>query len=117
MQFHWENLARGALGMAFLLGICYLLSNNRRAINWRLVGFAMLAQVCFYLGVTQVGFVNAFFDFLSRGFVKMIDVEIESTRLLFANLIEIRPDSWGFVFVFRVLPTIVFFSVLSAVLY
>src|SRR5262245_57060381 len=77
----------------------------------------MIAQVCFFLGVTQVNFVNAFFDFLSRGFVKLIDVEIESTRLLFSNLIEIRPDSWGFVFVFRVLPTIVFFSVLSAVLY
>jgi concentrative nucleoside transporter, CNT family len=117
MQFHWENLARGIVGMTFLLGVCFLLSNNRRAINWKLVGFALIAQVAFYLGVTQVSFINAFFDFISRGFVKVIDVEIESTRLLFSNLIEIRPDSWGFIFVFRVLPTIVFFSVLSAVLY
>ncbi len=47
----------------------------------------------------------------------MIDVEIESTRLLFSNLIEVRPDSWGFVFAIRVLPTIIFFSALSSILY
>jgi len=47
----------------------------------------------------------------------MIDVEIESTRLIFSNLIEVRPDSWGFIFAVRVLPTIIFFSVLSSILY
>ena len=112
-----ENILRGALGMFFLIFICWLLSTDRRAINWKLVLIALVAMIAFYLGVTRVGFINGFFDFLSRAFVKMIEVEIESTRLLFANLVEVRPDSWGFIFAVRVLPTIIFFSALSAILY
>ena len=83
--------------MFFLIFICWLLSTDRRAINWKLVLIALVAMIAFYLGVTRVGFINGFFDFLSRAFVKMIEVEIESTRLLFANLVEVRPDSWGFI--------------------
>jgi len=117
MQSPIENVLRGMLGMAFLMFVCWLLSTNRKAINWKLVGIALVAMVAFYLGVTKVFFINAFFDFLSRAFVKMIDVEIESTRLLFSNLVENRPESWGFIFAVRVLPTIIFFSALSAILY
>ncbi len=112
-----NNLGRGALGMAFLIFLCYIFSNNRKAIDWKVVIYALIAMIAFYLGVTKVGFINGFFQFLSRAFVKMIDVEIESTRLIFSNLIEVRPDSWGFIFAVRVLPTIIFFSVLSSILY
>ncbi len=112
-----ENISRGLLGMLFLVFICWLLSNDRKAINWKLVLFSFIAMVAFYLGVTRVFAINAVFDFLSRAFVKMINVEIESTRLLFSNLVEVRPDSWGFIFAVRVLPTIIFFSALSSILY
>lgn len=112
-----ENILRGILGMFFLIFVCWLLSTNRKAIDWKLVLIALVAMICFYLGVTKVSFINAFFDFLSRAFVKVVDVEIESTRLLFSNLIEVRTDSWGFIFAVRVLPTIIFFSALSAILY
>src|SRR5688500_3262423 len=117
MSVQLVNILRGAFGMFFLMFVCWLLSTNRRAINWRLVIIALIAMICFYLGVTRVGFINGFFDFLSRAFVKVIEVEIESTRLLFSNLIEVRPDSWGFIFAVRVLPTIIFFSALSSILY
>jgi CNT family concentrative nucleoside transporter len=117
MSIQLMNILRGAFGMFFLIFICWLLSTNRKAINWRLVVIALIAMICFYLGVTRVGFINGFFDFLSRAFVKVIEVEIESTRLLFSNLIEVRPDSWGFIFAVRVLPTIIFFSALSSILY
>jgi concentrative nucleoside transporter, CNT family len=46
-----ENLGRGILGMAFLIGVCYALSNNRRAIDWKLVGIGLFAQVMFAMGV------------------------------------------------------------------
>src|SRR6476661_9312233 len=46
-----QNLGRGALGMAFLVFLCYLLSVNRSAINWKLVLFGILAQVMFAMGV------------------------------------------------------------------
>ncbi len=117
MSVQLINILRGALGMFFLIFVCWLLSTNRKAINWRLVMIALIAMIGFYLGVTRVGFINGFFDFLSRAFVKVVDVEIESTRLLFSNLIEVRPDSWGFIFAVRVLPTIIFFSALSSILY
>lgn len=117
MSVQLINLLRGAFGMFFLMFVCWLLSTNRKAINWRLVIIALIAMIGFYLGVTRVGFINGFFDFLSRAFVKVVDVEIESTRLLFSNLIEVRPDSWGFIFAVRVLPTIIFFSALSSILY
>ncbi len=56
-MLHWENIARGALGMTFLVLVCYLLSNNRRAINWKLVGLGICAQIMFAMGVldTQAG--------------------------------------------------------------
>ena len=117
MNVQLMNILRGALGMSFLMFICWLLSTNRKAIDWKLVIIAFAAMICFYLGVTKVGFINGFFDFLSRAFVKVVDVEIESTRLLFSNLIEVRPESWGFIFAVRVLPTIIFFSALSSILY
>src|SRR5687768_5134853 len=51
MQLHWDNLLRGALGMFFLIFVCFLLSNNKRAINWRLVLIGVFAQVMFAMGV------------------------------------------------------------------
>src|SRR5215216_5562306 len=46
-----ENLGRGAIGMFFLLFVCYLLSTNRKAINWRLIIIGVLAQIMFAMGV------------------------------------------------------------------
>lgn len=53
----WENIARGGLGMIFLIAVCYLLSNNRKAVNWKLVGIGIFAQIMFAMGVlhTQAG--------------------------------------------------------------
>lgn len=50
------NLGRGALGMAFLIFLCYLLSNNRKAIDWKLVLMGVLAQVMFAMGVLHTTF-------------------------------------------------------------
>lgn len=53
-----ENILRGALGMFFLIFICYLLSNNRRAISWKLVGMGIFAQVMFAMGVLHTTFMG-----------------------------------------------------------
>lgn len=133
MSFDIMNLLRGLLGMAFLMGVCYLLSNNRRAINWKLIGYSFAAMVLFYLGVYRFDPVTQFFEFLSRGFVAMINTAVDSTKLLFGNLVDpefalpvtdangqptgATAKGWGFLFFIRVLPTIIFFSALSAILY
>ncbi|HYK55485.1 MAG TPA: Na+ dependent nucleoside transporter N-terminal domain-containing protein, partial [Flavisolibacter sp.] len=46
-----QNLGRGSLGMFFLIVVCYFLSTNRGAINWKLVIFGVIAQVMFAMGV------------------------------------------------------------------
>src|SRR5688572_19224122 len=114
---NFENIGRGALGMFFLILVCYFFSNNRKAINWRLIIYCLVAMIMFYLGVTKVFFINDFFNFLSRGFVRVLDASVESTRLVFSNLIDVRPELWGFIFAVRVLPSIIFFSALSSILY
>ncbi len=62
MSTQLEHIARGTLGMVFLILVCYLLSNNRKAINWKLVGIGVFAQVMFAMGVlnTQVAGQPAF---------------------------------------------------------
>lgn len=51
MSSQFENISRGTLGMIFLILVCYLLSNNKRAVNWKLVGMGVFAQLMFAMGV------------------------------------------------------------------
>ena len=111
-----NNILRGTLGIVFLLAVAWLLSNNRRAINWRLVGSGMALQVVFALGVLKVPIVNKAFDAVASFFVVVLDFTKAGSAFLFGNIIE-RTDTFGYIFAFQVLPTVVFFSALSAALY
>lgn len=110
------NISRGALGMLFLIGVCYALSNNRKAIDWKLVGMGIFLQFVLAIGVLQVEFVRDFFEILSRAFVKLITLAHAGTDFLFGNLAN-PANGWGYVFAIQVLPNIVFFSALSSLLY
>lgn len=112
----WENLGRGALGMFFLVAVCFLLSNNRRSINWKLVVLGIVAQVCFALGILRVNFIKIIFSWLSKVFVDVINVGHKGTEFMFNSLADAQ-GSWGYIFAIQVLPIIIFFSALSAVLY
>ncbi len=110
------TILRGLLGIAFLLVVAWLLSNNRRAINWRLVGAGLGLQLIFALGVLRVPLVNRAFDAIAKFFVAILGFTKAGSTFIFGNLIE-RTDTFGYIFAFQVLPTVVFFSALSAVLY
>lgn len=110
------TLLRGLLGVAFLLGVAYILSNNRRAIKWRLVGAGMALQLVFAIGVLKVPIVNKIFDAIASFFVVILDFTKAGSSFIFGDLIT-RTDSFGYIFAFQVLPTVVFFSALSSVLY
>ncbi len=112
----WENLGRGVLGMFFLLLICWLFSNNRKAINWKLVGLGILAQICFALGVLKVNFIKIIFSWVSEKFVEVINIGHKGIEFMFGKLSD-PEGSWGFLFAVQVLPNIVFFAALSAILY
>ena len=112
----WVSLGRGALGMLFLLFVCFVFSNNRRAINWKLVAIGVVAQICFALGVLRVDFVKWFFEKVSKLFVDIINVGHKGTEFMFNKLADPLGE-WGYIFAVQVLPIIIFFSALSAMFY
>ncbi|MFZ9240256.1 MAG: NupC/NupG family nucleoside CNT transporter [Chitinophagaceae bacterium] len=119
MNFQWENLSRGLLGMLFLVGLCYVLSNNRKAINWRLVSMGIIAQIAFAIGVLSQGKYNFFrilIQWLSNQFVQVINLAHKGIEFMFGNLAD-ASGSWGYTFAIQALPNIIFFAALSALFY
>ena len=110
------SLARGALAIAVLLGICVLLSNNRKRIDWKLVGIGMGFQLTLALFLLKVPMVNLFFDQVAKIFTKVLNVSEAGAEFMFGNLVT-DLNTFGYIFAFKVLPTIVFFSALTAILY
>lgn len=111
-----NDLFRASLGVIVLLGICYLLSSNRKAINWRLVAIGMGLQVILALFILKVPGVSIVFDWISKGFTSVIAFTAAGSQFMFGNIVT-DMSSFGYIFAFQVLPTIVFFSALTAVLY
>ena len=58
--FSLNSLLRGSLGMLVLLGISILVSTNRKAINWRTVGFGLGAQLILAVAVLKIDFVHSY---------------------------------------------------------
>ena len=106
---------RGLAGIAALLALAFLFSQNRRAINWRLVGIGILLQLFFGFLITRVEAVKNIFAGVSSLFVKFLSYSSDGARFLFGELVNI--ETFGFIFAFQVLPTIIFFSTVTAGLY
>ncbi len=115
MGFFGE-LLRGGLGIVVLLGICYLASVDRKAIDWRLVGVGMLLQIILAVLILKVPGVSYIFDWLARGFQGILEFSGAGAEFMFGDLVA-KVDSFGYIFAFQVLPTIVFFSAFTAALY
>ena len=111
-----ESLLRGSLGIAVLLAICFALSRNRKAIDWKLVGMGMTMQIVLGILILKVPGVSMVFDWIADKFVLLLSYSDRGAEFLFGSIVT-DLDSFGYVFAFRVLPTIVFFSAVSAILY
>jgi CNT family concentrative nucleoside transporter len=111
-----NSYLRGILGIAVLLGICFLLSKNRKAINWRTVAVGVIGQYLLAIAILKVPFINLIFDKIASFFTAILRFTEAGSKFLFGNLIA-DPNTFGYIFAFQVLPTVVFFSALSAVLY
>lgn len=110
------GLLRGALGIGVMLGICYLLSSNRKKIDWRLVGSGLLLQIFLAILILKVPGVRTVFTYIAGFFREVLRYTSEGSEFIFGDLVT-KTDTFGYIFAFQVLPTIVFFSALSAVLY
>ena len=113
--FSITSLWRGILGMVSLLLIAFLYSNNRKAINWKTVGIGIGVQLVIAFGVIKVPFVQRIFEFVGGLFTSILDFTAQGSQFLFGDLMNI--ESFGFIFVFQVLPTIIFFSALTSLLF
>lgn len=108
-------LLRGLFGLIVLLVIAVFLSKDRKNINWRLVGAGLLLQVVVALGVLYIPAVESFFVVLGKVFVKIMDFSKAGASFLFGDLANSR--KFGHIFIFQVLPALVFFSALTSLLY
>ncbi len=109
----------GLLGVAALLGIAYLMSNNRKAINKRVVYWGLGLQVTFAVFILATPIGQPLFIFFDRGIRRLLSFSDSGAQFLF-NALAIGPGnegSLGFFFAFQILPTIIFFSAFMAILY
>ncbi|MGO3126558.1 MAG: NupC/NupG family nucleoside CNT transporter [Luteimonas sp.] len=105
----------GLFGLAVLIGITWLFSNNRRLVDWRLVGMGLLLQAVIACVVLLTPWGASVFDTLSGGFVRLLGFTTEGARFIFGDFSD--AGKFGFVFAFQVLPTIIFFASFMSVLY
>ncbi len=99
------------------MAIAYLFSANRKRINWILVVKGLAIQLIFAFAILNIGFVEQFFAVASSFFVKVISFTQEGTNFLFASFTTGKVENSLVNFVVQVLPTIIFFSALSSLLY
>lgn len=124
------DIIRGLIGIAALLGICFLLSNNRKAINWRMVIIGLSIQIFLAIGILKgdkigfdigddrridLSFISGFFEFVGGIFINILNYTIDGSKFLLGDLMNV--DTYGFIFAFQVLPTIIFFSALTSLLF
>ncbi len=109
------SLFRGMIGILVLVLILYSLSTNRKAISWKLVISGILFQIIFAIGVLKVSFIKAAFDSISNFFVIVLKFTREGSGFLFGSLLDVNSN--GFLFAFQILPTIIFFSALTSMLF
>lgn len=110
------QILNGLIGIVAIITILFLLSTSRKNINWRTIGMALALQLTFAFLVIKVGVVKSAFQFLSGFFVGLLSFTQEGSKFLFGSLVT-NIDSFGFIFVFQVLPTILFFAALTSALY
>jgi CNT family concentrative nucleoside transporter len=110
-----SSIAFGLFGLAVLISVAYLVSGDKKSIDWKQVAAGVGLQIVFAIVVIMVPGGREFFDAISRVFVKTIDFALVGGQFIFGDLAKV--SDYGFIFAFQVLPTIIFFASLMSVLY
>ena len=113
--FSIAGIVKGITGMFALIFIAFLFSKNRKAINWKTVIIGLIVQLLLAVGVLKVSFIQSIFEFFGKIFVKTLDFTMEGSKFLLGDMMNV--ESFGYVFLFQVLPTVIFFSALTSVLF
>jgi CNT family concentrative nucleoside transporter len=113
----FTSIYRGLIGLVTLILIAWLFSNNRKAIDWKLVGKGLLIQFIFAVLVLKVPFVENGFEFVGKIFTKVIGFTQEGTLFLFGSFSAGLIESPLMNFAIMILPTVIFFSALTSLFY
>lgn len=115
----FSSLFRGIIGILFLIFISYILSSNKKSINWRTATFGLILQIILAIGILKVTYIKVIFESAGKVFIKILDFTQEGTKFLFAELGSNPPlmDSAYTNFIVVILPTVIFFSALTSVLF
>ena len=113
--FSLESLTRGLIGMLVLILIAFFFSNNRKAINWKTASVGLIIQIILAIAVLKINWIKMIFESAGRVFVKILDFTMEGTKFLFGDLVSV--ENFGNVFIFSILPTVIFFAALTSILF
>lgn len=112
----FESIWRGVLGMIALLALAYLFSSNKKAIQWKTVFIGITIQLLIAIGVLRIPVIQSVFEGIGQVFVSVLDYTRAGSKFLFEGLV-VDMNTFGFIFAFQVLPTIIFFSALTSLLF
>ena len=109
------SILRGIIGLSSIILIAYLLSNNKKRIDWKTIIIGLSSQLIIAVAVLKIDFVRMVFEKIGQGFLAIVTFTNQGSRILFGDLAD--SSKYGEIFVFQVLPVIIFFSALTSVLY
>ena len=113
--FSLESFTRGFFGIVVLIFISFLFSKNKKAVKWKTVFIGLGLQLILAIAVLKISFVKNIFETAGKVFVKILDFTMQGTAFLFGDLVS--ADNFGNVFVFSILPTVIFFAALTSILF
>jgi CNT family concentrative nucleoside transporter len=114
--FSLRSLWRGVLGMIALILIAFFFSANKKAIDWKKVAIGLSIQLLIAIGVLKIEFIQAIFEFIGEVFIEILAYTKAGSEFLFAGIVG-DMNKFGYIFAFQVLPTIIFFSALTSLLF
>ncbi|MDY0085800.1 MAG: nucleoside transporter C-terminal domain-containing protein [Bacteroidales bacterium] len=115
--FSLMTILRGLLGMFSLIVIAFIFSSNRKAINWKVIFTGLAIQLALAIGVLYVPWIQYFFEAVGKLFVLVLDFTKAGTEFLFSSFASNSIESAMQNFAVQILPTIIFFSALTSLLF
>ena len=110
-----NSFLRGLVGIISILFITYLISSNKKKIAWKTIFLALLAQLIIGFLILKVKFFQIIFEKAGSLFVKLIDFTREGTIFVFGDLLT--PKTNSYIWAFEILPTVIFFSAITSLLF
>lgn len=114
------GIFRGLLGLIILISIAFLFSKHKKRINWRLVVSGIVIQLILGLLVFKVPIFASIFGIFASFFTQLLSFTDAGAAFIFGNMVSSDPEitkTIGYIFAFKVLPTVVFVSALTSLLY